>query len=53
MTTATPVLVLVATTLELTPAETQVAVWLAEGNSVRDMADATGHHPAPLSGGRP
>ena len=25
---------LVATTLELTPAETQVAVWLAEGNSV-------------------
>ena len=26
---------LVATTLELTPAETQVAVWLAEGNSVR------------------
>ncbi len=34
---------LVATTLELTPAETQVAVWLAEGNSVRDMADATGH----------
>ena len=34
---------LVATTLELTPAETQVAVWLAEGKSVRDMADATGH----------
>ena len=27
---------LVATTLELTPAETQVAVWLAEGKSVRD-----------------
>ena len=34
---------LVATTLELTPAETQVAVWLAEGKSVGDMADATGH----------
>ena len=34
---------LVATTPELTPAETQVAVWLAEGNSVGDMADATGH----------
>ena len=33
---------LVATTLELTPAETQVAVWLAEGKSVRDMAEATG-----------
>ena len=36
---------LVATTLELTPAETQVAVGLAEGNSVRDMADGTGHTP--------
>ena len=34
---------LVATTLELTPAETQVAVWLAEGKSVGDMAAATGH----------
>ena len=34
---------LVARTLELTPAETQVAVWLAEGRSVRDMAEATGH----------
>ena len=34
---------LVARTLELTPAETQVAVWLAEGKSVRDMAAATGH----------
>ena len=34
---------LVATTLELTPAETQVAVWLAEGKSVGDMAEATGH----------
>ena len=34
---------LVATTLQLTPAETQVAVWLAEGKSVRDIAEATGH----------
>ena len=34
---------LVAATLDLTPAETQVAVWLAEGKSVRDMAEATGH----------
>ena len=34
---------LVAKTLDLTPAETQVAVWLAEGRSVRDMAEATGH----------
>ena len=34
---------LVATTLELTPAETRVAVWLAEGKSVREMAEATGH----------
>ena len=33
---------LVATTLDLTPAETQVAVWLAEGKRVRDMAKATG-----------
>ena len=32
----------VATTLKLTPGETQVAVWLAEGRSVRDMAEATG-----------
>ena len=39
---------LVATTLELTPAETQVAVWLAEGNSVGDMADATGHSKAAI-----
>ena len=39
---------LVATTLELTPAETQVAVGLAEGNSVRDMADATGHTKAAI-----
>ena len=39
---------LVATTLELTPAETQVAVWLAEGKSVRDMADATGHTKAAI-----
>ena len=33
---------LVATTLGLTPAESRVAVWLAEGKSVRDMATATG-----------
>ena len=39
---------LVATALELTPAETQVAVWLAEGKSVRDMADATGHTKAAI-----
>ncbi len=32
----------VAATLELTPSETQVAVWLAEGRSVREMAEATG-----------
>ena len=32
---------LVATILGLTPAESQVAVWLAEGKSVRDMATAT------------
>ena len=34
---------LVATTLGLTPGESQVAVWLAEGKSVRDMAEAMGH----------
>ena len=34
---------LVATTLGLTPGESQVAVWLAEGKSVRDMAEAAGH----------
>ena len=39
---------LVATTLELTPAETRVAVWLAEGNSVGDMAEATGHTKAAI-----
>ena len=39
---------LVATALELTPAETKVAVWLAEGMSVRDMADATGHTKAAI-----
>ena len=39
---------LVATALELTPAETQVAVWLAEGKSVGDMADATGHTKAAI-----
>ena len=39
---------LVATTLELTPAETQVAVGLAEGKSVGEMADATGHTKAAI-----
>ena len=34
---------LVATTLGLTPGETRVAVWLAEGKSVHEMAQATGH----------
>ena len=34
---------LVARTLELTRLESQVAVWLAEGKTVRDMARATGH----------
>ena len=33
----------VATTLGLTPAESQVAVGLAEGRSVRDLAEAAGH----------
>ena len=36
---------LVAKTLGLTPTESQVAVWLAEGKSVRDMAEATGRTP--------
>ena len=34
---------LVAMTLELTPAESRVAAWLAEGRSVREMAEATGN----------
>ena len=33
---------LVATTLGLTPMESRVAVWLAEGKSVHEMAEATG-----------
>ena len=33
---------LVARTLGLTPMESRVAVWLAEGKSVREMAEATG-----------
>ena len=33
---------LVTKTLGLTPAESQVAAWLAEGKSVREMAEATG-----------
>ena len=39
---------LVAATLELTPAETQVAIWLAEGMGVGDMAEATGHTKAAI-----
>ena len=39
---------LVARTLGLTPMESRIAVWLAEGNSVRDMADATGHTKAAI-----
>ena len=34
---------LVAGALGLTPMEARVAVWLAQGRSVRDMAKATGH----------
>ncbi len=34
---------LVARILQLTPTEAQVAVRLAEGKSVRDMAEASGH----------
>ena len=34
---------LVARTLNLTPSESQLAVWLAEGRSVRDIAEATRH----------
>ena len=34
---------LVAETLGLTPGESQVAVWLAEGKSVEEMAASTGH----------
>ena len=34
---------LVAGTLGLTPMESRVAVWLAQGRSVREMAEATGH----------
>ena len=33
----------VAKALGLTPAESRVAVWLAEGKSVREMAETTGH----------
>ena len=33
---------LVARTLDLTPGESQVAAWLAEGKTVRDVAQATG-----------
>ena len=33
----------VAATLGLTPSESRVAAWLAEGKSVREMAETTGH----------
>ena len=33
----------VAMTLGLTPSESRVAVWLAEGKSAREMAESTGH----------
>ncbi len=39
---------LVATALELSPAESHVAVWLAEGQSVREMAAATGRTEATI-----
>ena len=39
---------LVATALELSPAESHVAVWLAEGQSVREMAEATGRTEATI-----
>ena len=38
----------VARTLPSTPTESQVAVWLAEGKSVRDMAEATGRTQAAI-----
>ena len=41
---------LVARTLNLTPSEGQLAVWLAEGRSVRDIAEATRHTKAPSTG---
>ena len=39
---------LVARTLGLTPMESRVAVGLAEGKSVRDMAEAMGHTPGSI-----
>ena len=39
---------LVARTLGLTPMESQVAVWLAEGKSVRDLSEATGRTPGSI-----
>ena len=39
---------LVARTLGLTPMESRVAAGLAEGKSVRDMAEATGHTPGSI-----
>ena len=37
-----------ARTLQLTPTESQLAVWSAEGKSVRDMAEATGRTEAAI-----
>ena len=39
---------LVATTLGFTPAESHIAVWLAEGQSVREIAEATGRTEAAI-----
>ena len=39
---------LVAATLGLTPAESYIAVWLAQGQSVREMAEATGRTDATI-----
>ena len=40
---------LVATTLGLTPMESRIAVGLAEGKSVREMAEATGRTPGAIT----
>ena len=39
---------LVATTLDLTLTESQIAVWVAEGRSVREIALATGRQPSAI-----
>ena len=40
--------ILVAATLGLTPVESQIAVWLAEGRSVHDIAAALGRSPGSI-----